>query len=1662
MSASEGGRGRPVRILIDGLPRLDALLRDAGYAAPVDRWQNIADLLLAFAAQGRLSTDPSALRPFLAPLICASPEEQRRFPDLFRRWLQEIGLAPLPEHPRPTLRPVLPRPRRGLHGRIIAGAAVATCALLLFSSPTGPPIQESIPDAPHSDMPESQEQGTPATPAPIWAPGGDDPPPAGELQPWQLSPPGASDYIPPWTPPPDLDFKPRLLPPWREWLEWVARIAPGALAVALLAWLSWGWLRWSAALRGMRGGSAIPGFAFELPAAAGLPWDDDPDLARALRRLHRPMPRGAPYLTFPATVEATARQAGLFQPVYRQRMQATPELLVLLEARYPHDQLVELAELLVERLRAVGFAVRRLEYDQDPTRLIDQDHRAVSLASLVDAQRTGRLLIIGEPARLMGPGGHPRHRLMGLLSAWEQRGLLMTRLPPAQWASALRAAGLPLADFSGSGLRRLAPSLVGEPGDPALTYVCAPPLPQLLRDRERWIGFSPPPAPQRAALRGSLSNYLESDGGDLLLSAMALYPTLHLALTLALDRSLFPDDSPERRERRLLTVARLPWCRVGWIPDWLRQDLIDDLGRTRARHLKRLYQLLLLQARPGRSGSMLRPIPIGIPGAMTANAEHLRRRRAPAPRHWRSGIGAWIARGVEHWKALGDLRVMRALSEPRAPLNDRILGQLLFSKASRVLDLALPRDFARLVPGIRARALIGRLIPTATATVLLLLLMPPLWQGALRPAFEQTLLAWQHAELREQTVRIAAVSDGAELARRLADVLRDEGFLAEFSETPLEERGNVNTVQVGTAVDLPAADLIGARLSALARQMPTQLADLNADGALLRNRPPAGELRVLIRGTGMRPLVIDTVSEPSPVAAKPEPKWVAVTEAPEDTSRPDGSCHDFTFSTAGNDALEIDDTMALRSLRQGAPVYANATGPEVLGGVEFGDLFQPLRRASVSPDEGRLLVRRPGDGWPLGWMERTDLLCRVSPLRTMAGSRIERKAFSMAGPIGADEPAYIRSYPGPATKQCETSESGCRILSRFDLLFVYAEDELNGRLLLSFEQSLQDDEAMLVGWVPTQQTIPWDSRYGLRPADHVDLAWLYPTADAAYRRNAQQRYPVKGNNDGVWYSYPMRLPIIAKEELGGEGFYKVAAPGPTLSRLDDPFGPSGEGAIAALKGVDVLFLIDGTRSMGPTIDAVAQALQTIATEPEILGSGTAGNHYRFGYRIFRDLFADKPPWNCTNGVCEGLALDRSDCGFDPEGTKASATAVAQALNAVTTSNEVKDDFPEALFAGIDQAITDLGGCDDRLKVLIVVGDHGDNGVLSSALERKITTFAGDFLVFFIQSPDPGREKPAPQAQAARLAYNKFQEDAERVLRLVYPGSSLIGFDLAAERAAALRRIETPDRLPNTIYDLIGSHTSSQAINDVLGAIRGGDALDDFLSIHMAQGDMPILFWERVYSKLCDDEDRRLGRRCTDPVERVVGFGYVRMDDDDWIKEIWLDVDDLDAWLRTLRALSGTDAGGSASAQRRAFVDLLLDEINWRIGEPPIPETGETLEQFVQRRSVLPVREHSPLLGYELPVLRQVPPCELRRLQNWADSHSRLLNGIMARPQYKPQFSLTEYPDNCTGISDAGRRIKRMDLASPSTWERLGPDARASYEQSLRGSVRYWLPEEFVP
>lgn len=128
------------------------------------------------------------------------------------------------------------------------------------------------------------------------------------------------------------------------------------------------------------------------------------------------------------------------------------------------------------------------------------------------------------------------------------------------------------------------------------------PFPEALRVRgRRWIERDPPEPRLVADVLESLRRYL-GKAGYYWLSACAVFPELHWNLTVDLGNKLKTDDGSSLLQAcRLTDIARLPWFRYGYMPDWLRAWLIYDLPRQQEDEVRQLLRNFLV-AEPDEQG----------------------------------------------------------------------------------------------------------------------------------------------------------------------------------------------------------------------------------------------------------------------------------------------------------------------------------------------------------------------------------------------------------------------------------------------------------------------------------------------------------------------------------------------------------------------------------------------------------------------------------------------------------------------------------------------------------------------------------------------------------------------------------------------------------------------------------------------------------------------------------------------------------------------------------------------------------------------------------------------------------------------------------------------------------------------------------------------------
>lgn len=134
-----------------------------------------------------------------------------------------------------------------------------------------------------------------------------------------------------------------------------------------------------------------------------------------------------------ASVDETAREAGLFTPIY-QELRPLPEYMFLIEQAGTHDHLARMFDLMVDRLRWEHIVIERYYFRSDP-RVLQRDDRQRSDLTLHElAARTSghRLFVLGTADGCFHPLTGEVENWVTSLSPWRSRTILSIR-PLRYW-----------------------------------------------------------------------------------------------------------------------------------------------------------------------------------------------------------------------------------------------------------------------------------------------------------------------------------------------------------------------------------------------------------------------------------------------------------------------------------------------------------------------------------------------------------------------------------------------------------------------------------------------------------------------------------------------------------------------------------------------------------------------------------------------------------------------------------------------------------------------------------------------------------------------------------------------------------------------------------------------------------------------------------------------------------------------------------------------------------------------------------------------------------------------------------------------------------------------------------------------------------------------------
>ncbi|MDM8548309.1 hypothetical protein QUF61_17600 [Candidatus Venteria ishoeyi] len=777
----------------------------------------------------------------------------------------------------------------------------------------------------------------------------------------------------------------------------------------------------------------------------------------------------------------------------------------------------------------------------------------------------------------------------------------------------------------------------------------------------------------------------------------------------------------------------------------------------------------------------------------------------------------------------------------------------------------------------------------------------------------------------------------------------------------------------------------------------------------------------------------------------------------------EGSCLNYKFppKQLANDGT-ISTILLIRVLQEGAKVYTTAESKELIRTLKFNTAVLPRKIKGM-----RIAISKNGSDEILGWVESADLLCGHHPLTSKG---LERKAFIKTPPSEEIDGKTVTAYPSPYAKDCNIGR--CQQLSRFTLLYIMAEDVASHRFLLADHHNLAaPDLPPLLGWVDFDRTIPWNTTVGLRPKENTDLLCAYEDFnDSKFKsrkdclkdkvqaiKNGKKIIVLKGGN--VWYKNPMHIPVLDNETK--DNIYKVAAPSVGMQGFR-PF--KADKSIDPFRYVDVFFVLDGTATMKPYIEAAKKAVHKIAKglrkEADYVKSS-----FRFGFQVYRDDYADDiPGMECNKGVCEYMKLSASTCHANKLDTKKNWKEFKQQIDKVKVTVNDKDDYPERLFNGLRQTIGNIESCNERAKLIFVIGDHGDRQSedpwdiyrdLKSGPNGNFNRVA----LYFIQTPNNSSIVKNPKAYTK--AYTAFKNQAYKIVDHVLPKKLINkGKETYINRNEFIFELDAYD-LVETVLNHVATYSDSSTVDESKQSLRAGNSLENIIHQGLEGDEKTVLYWQWMKDAACGELEEQCEKRI---VHDVIDF-YIPENKEIIQEEVWMKSKNLIKWLEILKPFGENDNGDidffswSPTKQKKKFADILVAQIESVLGEPKLKLNIALGKQLMKRISGFPMREQGPLLQYSLHELRTMEACEMRYLADWLKSVRNILVTVAAEPRMKVSFELEDYKEPSCYLSDKGKNIKKMVLNPPSF---LGDGNEYSYLHSLYGEQIYWLPIDFLP
>jgi formylglycine-generating enzyme required for sulfatase activity len=441
------------------------------------------------------------------------------------------------------------------------------------------------------------------------------------------------------------------------------------------------------------------------------------------RNMRRRVPVLSNELDIPQTLAASLERGGWFTPVYRYR-QVMPEYLILVDRTSHRDHQAQFVEHMLADFKDNAVYTQVYLFDGDPRICFHAEGKEppCTLEDLTHRYADHRLILFSDGSGLFSPMTGEQEAWTMLFETWSER-TMMTPVFVDQWGyqEQVLQNEFVLLPATAEGLSRLTDAFYQ--GDTSALAAGQPTAGAMLPDELRmrplyWTSRNPPDEEQITRMLTKLRRYLNDEASYFWLQACAIYPQLDWNLTLYLGEHLRDKQNEQLLSpQRLIALSRLPWFRQGYIPDWLRTELITTMTPAQETQVREcIYKLFKSGEKSSDAGDS--------DGDVTLEF---------AQQHPQT-IVAWAKR---------NLRRLAKQAPEDSPIKDYIFLRFMYRKKLQPLWVRLPAELRERFPKQQPRLLIA----AGAAAVVVLALVTAwamVWKTPTNPLFPVTLDEWRN------------------------------------------------------------------------------------------------------------------------------------------------------------------------------------------------------------------------------------------------------------------------------------------------------------------------------------------------------------------------------------------------------------------------------------------------------------------------------------------------------------------------------------------------------------------------------------------------------------------------------------------------------------------------------------------------------------------------------------------------------------------------------------------------------------------------------------------------------------------------------------------------------------------------------------------------------